>query len=112
MEADRLEQSAGKAFAAHDYAAAEQAYLQAARLDAGSASAWLGLADTYFALERYSEALGAYGQALTLDPNNPEAWFNRATVLDVLGRSDQAALDYERAEQLRSESARHPESHG
>ena len=100
----------GKAFAAHDYGAAEQAYLQAAHLNSGRASAWLGLGDTYFALELYTKALGAYGQALSLDPNNAEAWFNRATVLDVLGRSDQAVLDYERAEQLRSESVRNPET--
>jgi len=107
-EADQMEQSAGKAFVERDYRAAEKSYLQALGQDSARASAWLGLADTYFALERYNEALSAYGQALSLDPNNPEAWFNRATVLDVLGRPDQAAPDYERAEQLRSEAARNP----
>ena len=111
QDADQMEQSAGKAFVDRDYPAAEKSYLQALSLDSTRASAWLGLGDTYFALERYSEALSAYGQALSLDPNNPEAWFNRATVLDVLGRPDQATLDYERAKQLRSEAARHPNDH-
>lgn len=109
QEADQVEQSAGKAFAERDYRTAEQAYLRAVRLDPKRASAWLGLGDTYFALELYNEALGAYGQALSLDANNPEAWFNRATVLDVLGRPDQAAPDYDRAKQLRSEATRNPD---
>jgi tetratricopeptide (TPR) repeat protein len=94
---------------ARDYQAAELTYTQAARLNPASASAWAGLADTFFALERYTEALDTYTKSLDLDPNNADVWFNRATVLELTGRPDQAALDYERAEQLRAEAERQGE---
>ncbi len=100
--AEYWEQTAGKAFTARDYEAAEQAYVQATRIDASRASTWLGLGDSYFALQRYAEALDAYSQAIKLEPDNADAWFNRGTVYDMLGRSDRAALDYERADMLRS----------
>ncbi len=106
QQAAQLEQTAGKYFMARDYQAAELTYTQAARLNPASASAWAGLADTFFALERYAEALDTYTKSLDLDPNNADVWFNRATVLELTGRPDQAALDYERAEQLRAEAER------
>ncbi len=107
QQAAQLEQTAGRYFMEGDYQAAERTYVQATHLNPDSASLWAGLADTYFALERYEASLDAYAKSLELDPNNADVWFNRATVLELSGRADQAALDYERAEQLRAENERH-----
>jgi len=97
------EKRGGILFAAHDYAAAVQAYQRALELNANNASTWLALGDAYFALDRHTEALQSYEKAVSLNPNDSVVWFNRGTSLDALGRHREAEACFERARLLSAE---------
>lgn len=98
-----LERLGGKLFTDHRYQEALQAYQQALALDAGNATIWMALGDTFLAIEYYTEALSAYEKSIALNPRDAEAWTNCGTVLEALGRRREARACYERASQLRDE---------
>jgi serine/threonine protein kinase len=98
-----LERLGGKLFTDHRYQQALQTYHQALALDAGNATIWMALGDTYLAIEHYTEALSAYEKSIALYPKDAETWTNCGTVLEVLGRRREAQVCYERASQLRNE---------
>jgi cytochrome c-type biogenesis protein CcmH/NrfG len=97
-----LERLAGKLFTDHRYQEAQQAYEQALSLDAGNATLWMALGDTFLATEQYTEALSAYEKSIVLNPADGETWMNCGTALEALGRRREAQTCYERASQLRN----------
>lgn len=71
---------------------------QAAR--AGTADAWLSLADAQQQSGAHEEAIDSYGKALSLDPDSFYALNNLGHSLRVLRRTDQALAAFERALEL------------
>ena len=76
---------------------AEKAYLEALKLDPGSAPAYNNLGNLYREQERLEEAEGAYGRALEIAPRYVEAQINLGTLYSRQGRLDEAVAIFQRA---------------
>jgi len=88
------------------YDKAVDAYLQAIRLNPGSAEAHQGLGATYHNMGRPAEALEPLRIAVRLDPQNAVAHLNLGITLGALRRPDEALGELNEAKRLRPDSAR------
>jgi tetratricopeptide (TPR) repeat protein len=84
-----------QALEATDPRAAEAAYRDAIRHDAGHVDAYLNLGALLFESGRLDEALRVYDQALAHTPDEPRVHYNRALALEDLHRNDEAIAAYE-----------------
>ncbi len=79
------------------WAAAADAFAQAAQADPSHVDAWLALAHCRLRLERPAQALQALDQALAIDPTLAEAWSQRGSLLRDTGQYAEAARCFEQA---------------
>jgi predicted O-linked N-acetylglucosamine transferase (SPINDLY family) len=84
-------------------AEAEAACREALRLDPRNVSAWNNLGMALCALHRLEEAEDAHRSGLAIDPTHRDSHLNLGTVLLGLGYPQEAAREYERCLELRSD---------
>jgi tetratricopeptide (TPR) repeat protein len=80
----------------HDYKAAAEQFLTAARLKPESAEAWNEAASVLVMAEQYSQALAALDKVHALNADKPGDYYYRAIILDKLHQIKPALASYQK----------------
>ncbi|MBX3118898.1 MAG: tetratricopeptide repeat protein [Fimbriimonadaceae bacterium] len=88
-----------------DYAAAVEAYRQAAEKNPANATAWKSLGLSFIALKQFDEAIEAGRKASELQPGNAEARYTYGYALGAAGRYNEAIRELDAALHLQPNNA-------
>lgn len=99
-EAKRLARTARQAMTTGQSEQARKLFEQALEHDPRHAPALIGLADLEFATGAFQRAADHASRAVDIAPRRPEYRIRLGRALEKLGRADEAAAEYERADQL------------